>query len=92
MTLVSLVVLLVVAGVCGAIGQAIAGYSRTGCLGSIALGFIGALGGSWLAVRLHLPEFFTVHVAGESFPVIWSIAGSAIFVAVLSALTRRGRA
>ena len=36
------VILLLVAGICGAIGQAIAGYSRGGCLVAIALGFIGA--------------------------------------------------
>ena len=42
MTVVSLLLLLLVAGVCGSVGQAIAGYSRGGCLVSIALGFIGA--------------------------------------------------
>jgi uncharacterized membrane protein YeaQ/YmgE (transglycosylase-associated protein family) len=89
MTLGSLLVLLAVAGVCGAIGQSIAGYSRSGCIGSIALGFIGALLGSWGARLLRLPEIFTFRVAGESFPVIWSIAGSAVFVAVLSLFTRR---
>ena len=36
-------VLLLVAGVCGSIGQAIGGFSRGGCIVSIALGFIGAL-------------------------------------------------
>ena len=90
MTLGSLLVLLVVAGVCGAVGQSIAGYSRTGCIGSIALGFIGALLGSWLAGLLHLPEIFTLRVGGEAFPVIWAIVGSALFVAVLSLFTRRG--
>jgi uncharacterized membrane protein YeaQ/YmgE (transglycosylase-associated protein family) len=89
MTPGSLLVLLVVAGICGAIGQSIAGFSRTGCLGSIALGFIGALVGSWVARLLHLPEIFQVRVAGESFPVIWSIAGSALFVAVINLFTRR---
>ena len=49
MTLVDLLILLLVAGLCGAIGQAISGYSRGGCLVSIALGFIGALVGVWLS-------------------------------------------
>lgn len=84
-------VLLLVAGICGAIGQSIAGYSKTGCLGSIALGFIGALLGNWLANVLHLPEIFPVSIGGQRFPVIWSIIGSALFVAVLSMLTRRRR-
>ena len=34
-----LVILLIVAGVCGGIAQGLAGYSRRGCLVSIALGF-----------------------------------------------------
>jgi uncharacterized membrane protein YeaQ/YmgE (transglycosylase-associated protein family) len=82
-------VLLLVAGVCGGIGQSIAGYSRAGCLGSIALGFIGALLGTWLAGLLGLPEIFPVTIGGQRFPVIWSIVGSALFVAVLSLFTRR---
>ncbi len=49
MTLVDLLLLLLVAGVCGALGQAIGGFSRGGCLVSIALGFIGALLGLRLA-------------------------------------------
>jgi uncharacterized membrane protein YeaQ/YmgE (transglycosylase-associated protein family) len=88
MTLISLLLLLLVAGVCGAIGQSLAGYSHTGCLGSIVLGFIGALLGSFLAHALHLPELFTVHVAGETFPVLWSVIGSALFVAILGIFRR----
>ena len=89
MTLMSLLILLLVAGICGSIGQAIAGFSRGGCLVSIALGFIGALLGMWIAGRLGLPELFAVNIGGESFPIIWSIIGSAVFVAVISLFTRR---
>jgi len=89
MTLTSLLILLLVAGICGSIGRAIAGYSHGGCLVSIALGFIGAIVGVWLADALHLPQLFLVRVGGESFPIIWSIIGSALFVALISLLTRR---
>jgi uncharacterized membrane protein YeaQ/YmgE (transglycosylase-associated protein family) len=89
MTLLDLIVLLLIAGVCGALGQAISGFSRGGCLVSIAIGFIGALLGMWLAGRLGLPEIFPVHIGTTSFPVIWSIIGSALFVAIISLLTRR---
>jgi uncharacterized membrane protein YeaQ/YmgE (transglycosylase-associated protein family) len=88
MTLMSFLVLLLVAGVCGSIGRAIAGYSHGGCLVSIALGFIGAIVGVWIANALHLPHLFWVRVGDESFPIIWSILGSALFVAVISFLTR----
>jgi uncharacterized membrane protein YeaQ/YmgE (transglycosylase-associated protein family) len=89
-SLVALLLLLLVAGICGSIGRALAGYSHTGCLASVALGFIGALLGVWLARALRLPELFFVNVAGERFPVVWSIVGSALFVAVLSMFSRRG--
>jgi uncharacterized membrane protein YeaQ/YmgE (transglycosylase-associated protein family) len=91
MTLIDLLILLLVAGICGALGQAITGFSRGGCLVSIALGFIGAILGMWLARQLGLPELLIVPVGGHSFPVVWSIIGSALFVAVISLLTRGRR-
>ena len=69
--LIQFLVLLLIAGVCGALGQAIGGYTHGGCLVSIALGFIGALLGRWLAGALNLPELFALNVAGMHFPVIW---------------------
>jgi uncharacterized membrane protein YeaQ/YmgE (transglycosylase-associated protein family) len=89
MTLTDLIILLLVAGLCGAIGRSISGYSHGGCLVSIALGFIGALIGLWLARTLRLPELFSVHIGTTSFPIIWSIIGSALFVALITLLTRR---
>jgi len=88
MTLLDLLLLLLIAGICGSLGQAIAGYSRGGCLVSIALGFIGALLGMWLARLLGLPELVPVVIGGTSFPIIWSIIGSTLFVAVITLITR----
>ncbi len=88
MTLIDLLVLLLVAGLCGSLGQAISGFSRGGCLVSIALGFIGALLGMWLARNLGLPELFAVNIGGTRFPIIWSIIGSALFVAIISLISR----
>jgi len=91
MTLTHFLILLVVAGVCGSIGRAIAGYSHGGCLVSIALGFIGAFLGVWIADALHLPLLFQLRIGGENFPIIWSIIGAALFVAVISLITGRRR-
>jgi uncharacterized membrane protein YeaQ/YmgE (transglycosylase-associated protein family) len=88
MTILDLIILLIVAAICGSLGMAISGYSRGGCLVSIALGFIGALIGMWLARVLSLPELFTLELGGVQFPIIWSIIGAALFVAVLGFLTR----
>lgn len=89
MSALDFVILLVVAGVCGAIGQAIVGYSRGGCLTSIALGFIGALLGAWIARTMNLPEMVQLVIGDQPFPIIWSIIGAALFVAVISLLTPR---
>jgi len=89
MTVLDVIVLLLIAGVCGAIGQAISGFSRGGCLVSIALGFIGAVLGMWLSRQLGLPELFSVHIGSTNFPIVWSIIGSALFVAIISLVTRR---
>jgi len=88
MDLITLLILLLIAGVCGAIGQAITGYSHGGCLVSIALGFIGALVGSWLAGKMGLPELVAIPVGGVHFPIIWSIIGAALFVAIINLISR----
>lgn len=89
MSLLDLVILLCIAGICGAIGQTIAGYSRGGCLASIALGFIGAVVGLWLARELRLPELFVVQLRHTRFPILWSIIGATLFVAVVGLISRR---
>jgi uncharacterized membrane protein YeaQ/YmgE (transglycosylase-associated protein family) len=89
LSLMGLLVLLVVAAVCGAIGRAIAGGSRGGCVVSIAVGFVGALLGSWIASRMKLPEFFVVSIDGHPFPVVWSIIGAALFVALVHLISGR---
>ena len=88
MTILDVIVLLLIAGVCGALGQAISGFSRGGCLVSIALGFIGAVLGMWLARQMGLPELFSIHIGTTNFPIVWSIIGSALFVAIITLLTR----
>lgn len=91
MTLLGFLVLLLVAAVAGALGQAIVGYSAGGCLVSIALGFVGALIGTWLRTELGLPEPFPIVIQGQSFSLIWAIIGAALFVAVISLVSGRRR-
>lgn len=89
MTLTGILILLLIAGIVGGLGQAISGYSFGGCLMSIIVGFIGAYVGIWLAGQLGLPEIFTINIEGESFPVVWGVVGSAILSLLLGLLTRR---
>ncbi|MCL4295139.1 MAG: GlsB/YeaQ/YmgE family stress response membrane protein [Anaerolineae bacterium] len=89
MTIIDLLLLLLVAAICGSIGQALSGYSLGGCLVSAVVGFIGAFIGLWLARQFGLPEVFAINIGGQPFPIIWSIVGSMIFSLILGLLTRR---
>ena len=88
-TLPGLIVLILIAAVCGAVGKALGGGSRGGLIGSIALGFIGALIGPWAAQQLHLSEPLVLQVGGRPFPIVWSIIGAALFVALLHLVSGR---
>lgn len=90
MSITAFLVLLLIAAVCGALGQSIAGYSLGGCLVSIAIGFVGAVVGMWMADALNLPPLFVVEVGTYDFPIVWSILGSALLVAVLGVLQGGG--
>jgi uncharacterized membrane protein YeaQ/YmgE (transglycosylase-associated protein family) len=91
LTLPGLLVLLVIAAICGAVGKALAGGARGGLIVSIALGFVGALLGPWVGRQLGLPEPFVLHMSGQSFPIVWSIIGAALFVALLHLLSGQRR-
>ena len=88
MTLVGFLVLLLIAAICGGIGQSLAGYDLGGCLVSIVVGFIGAYIGLWVAAKLGLPRLFEITVDGKPFPVLWAIIGSALFTLIMSLLRR----
>lgn len=88
MSIVEFLVLLIIAAVCGGIGQSIAGYDLGGCLVSIVVGFIGAYIGMWLARQMGLPELLAVNIGGKTFPIIWAVIGSAIFTLIVALLRR----
>jgi uncharacterized membrane protein YeaQ/YmgE (transglycosylase-associated protein family) len=89
MTLLEFVVYLVIAGICGALARALGGGTGGGFLISIMVGFLGAFIGTWLARMLHLPELVLVSIEGHPFPIVWSIVGGVVLVAIAHALTRR---
>jgi uncharacterized membrane protein YeaQ/YmgE (transglycosylase-associated protein family) len=87
-TLTGLLLLLIIAGICGAIGRSLGGGARGGFLLSIGVGFVGALLGMLLARQLHLPEVLAVTVEGRPFPILWSIIGGALLVALVNLVSR----
>ena len=84
MTLMGFLVLLIIAAICGAVGQSLAGYDLGGCLVSIVVGFIGAYLGLWLAGKMGLPRIFDIDIQGQHFPIIWAVIGSAIFTLIVA--------
>ena len=88
MTLIGFLVLLLIAAICGSIGQSLAGYDLGGCFVSIVVGFIGAWLGLWVAGKLGLPEIFAINIEGKSFPIVWAIIGSALFTLVMALIRR----
>ncbi|WP_103666006.1 hypothetical protein [Gracilimonas amylolytica] len=88
MSFFGFLLLLLIAAICGGIGQSISGYSFGGCLISAGVGFIGAIIGKWIAGELGLPELWSIEIDGQPFPVVWSIIGASLFTAILGAVLR----
>jgi uncharacterized membrane protein YeaQ/YmgE (transglycosylase-associated protein family) len=86
MTLLELIVYFVIAGVCGAIARAIAGGTGRGFFFSVLLGFAGAIVSTWFAREFHLPPLIVVTIDAHPFPIVWSIVGGLVLVAIAHAL------
>jgi uncharacterized membrane protein YeaQ/YmgE (transglycosylase-associated protein family) len=80
---IKLLILLLIAFICGSLGARLAGSSKKGCFTSIALGFIGAMIGSWLSRKMEISDLLYV----RDIPILWSIVGSALFVAVINLIS-----
>ena len=86
MSLLELIVLLIIAGIAGAIAEALIGFSPGGFVVAVIIGVLGAYLGTWLAHQLGLPPILTITINNQTFPIVWAIIGSLVLVAVLSAL------
>ncbi len=91
MSILSLLVLLVIAGICGALAEMIVGFSPGGFVVSIVVGVIGAYIGTVVANALNLPPFFAINVGGQTIEIIWAILGSILLLLVISMFRRSGR-
>jgi hypothetical protein len=47
--------------------------------------------GSWISRRAGLPELLNLTIGDKTFPVVWSVIGAALFVAVLTLISGRRR-
>ena len=91
LSLTQIAVWLVIALICGAVAQALLGYSHIGLLSATALGLLGALVGTWLASALRLPQMLTINVFGVQAELLWCTVGAILVIALMQALrSRRG--
>jgi uncharacterized membrane protein YeaQ/YmgE (transglycosylase-associated protein family) len=84
-SLVGLALMLLVAGLIGALAGSWLNY-KGGFLFSIGAGLIGAVVGTIIANILHLPKFPELF----NLPLLWTVAGSVIVVAAAKVVAPRG--
>ena len=91
LSLTQIGVWLVIALTCGAVAQALLGYSHIGLLSATALGLLGALVGTWLASLLRLPSMLTINIFGVQAELLWCTVGAILVIVLTQALrSRRG--
>jgi uncharacterized membrane protein YeaQ/YmgE (transglycosylase-associated protein family) len=83
-----LLLLAVVAIICGSIAQLTSGYSRGGLIVNLGLGFCGAFVGVYLARYFNAPKIINVKFGTSDFPVIYSLVGSVFSVALVGFLVK----
>jgi uncharacterized membrane protein YeaQ/YmgE (transglycosylase-associated protein family) len=94
MGLLEFLLLLLIAGICGAVAEMIVGFSPGGFLVSIIIGLLGAYVGSWLAGVLGLPPVLAVSApaaGGFAFDIVWSILGAILLLLIVSLVRGVGR-
>jgi len=91
MTLIGFLVLLLIAALAGALGQALAGYRSGNFLLSTLFGFLGAILGVALAREMGLPEFVPVIIEGQAFPLFWATIGAALLSLIFGLVFAGGR-
>jgi len=94
-SLISLLILLVIAGICGVIAEWIVGFSPGGFVVSVIVGLLGAYLGSWIAPRIGLPPVLSVTQlvpnAFLPFDIVWAILGSILLLFIISLVRGSGR-
>lgn len=84
--LLELVIILIVAGICGGVAQALLGLGRSNFLFSIIIGVIGAYLGTLLAQQFGWSGILPLTIGNSSLDLGWAFLGSLLLVFVLSLL------
>jgi len=89
--LLELLILLIIAGLCGAIAEWIIGFSPGGLLVSIINGVVGAYIGSWIGNLIPIELPLRIEVGAISFNLIWAVLGSLLLLLLLRTLRGTGQ-
>ena len=84
MSVGEMIVYLVIALLCGLVGQMLAARSVGGYLVSTVVGLAGAILGAYIARSVNAPEPFPIAVGGRSIPILWAIIGAALVTFVVA--------
>lgn len=93
MDLLQLLILIVIAGICGAVAEWIVGFKPGGLLVSIIVGVVGAYLGGWVGSLLpfDLVPWTTIVVNSVPINLFWSTVGSIVLLALLHILRSGSR-
>lgn len=86
MSFLHVLLLLLIAGVCGFLATKLMGAKRINIVLMVVLGFIGAALGQWLAGVFHLPLFLPLQIGARTFPLVWALIGSIAIIGIVSAI------
>jgi len=84
--ILEILILLVIAGICGAIAQWIVAFSPGNMLVSIIVGVVGAYLGYLFTSVLRLPPLIPVGFGAIQFDLVWAVIGSILLLLLLSVL------
>ena len=85
MSIWALLLLLLIAGVCGFVASQLMGAKRVNVIMMIVLGFVGAFVGQWIAQQFGLPLVLPIEIGSKTFPLLWAVVGSVAVVGLVTA-------
>jgi len=83
-----LILIALVAIICGSLAQLTSGYSRGGWIVHLGVAFAGALAGVVVSRLLNAPAIYNIEYRQIDFPIIYSLVGAALFLGAIGFLVK----
>ncbi len=91
MSWTDLLLIMLVAIICGVFAQLTSRYTHGGWIVNMGLGFMGALTGVAVSRWLNAPLIYNLKTEGVDFPIMYSIIGSVFFLAAIGFFIKPSR-